>query len=134
MYQIIRYLAFTVFIAFIMSCASSHGGWGTIPGKSRNWKSSQPKKKGPPAHAPAHGYRSKHRYYYYPSCSVYFDIDRKVYFYLSGDNWRMMAELPTTLKGKLGHHVTLELETDKPYTRHKEHQKKHPRGKVKKKK
>ena len=29
------------------------------------------KKGGPPPHAPAHGYRAKHRYRYYPSCSQY---------------------------------------------------------------
>ncbi len=28
------------------------------------------KKNGPPAHAPAHGYRAKHKYRYYPDCSV----------------------------------------------------------------
>jgi hypothetical protein len=47
------------------------------------------KKKGPPAHAPAHGYRAKHQYRYYPSRSVYYDTGRKLYFYIKGDNWEV---------------------------------------------
>ena len=134
MYLITRILVILTIILLITSCGSTSGSWGTVSNKSKNWKSSQPDKNAPPPHAPAHGYRAKHKYYYYPSCSIYFDIERKVYFYLSGENWEMKAELPSTLKVKLGDHVTLELETDKPYTNHKKHQKKYPPGQVKKKK
>ncbi len=42
-------------------------------------------KNGPPPHAPAHGHRAKHAYYFYPEVYVYFDISRKVYFSLEGD-------------------------------------------------
>jgi len=59
-------------------------------------------KGGPPPHAPAHGYRAKHTYYYYPSAYVYFDISRKVYFYLEGDKWRMSVSLPHGLHVRLG--------------------------------
>jgi hypothetical protein len=128
-----RIIAIFTIILFIFSCGSTHSGRGTVNSNSRNWKSSQSERKGPPAHAPAHGYRAKYKYYYYPSCSIYFDIDRKVYFYLSGENWEMRAELPSSLKVKLGDHLTLELETDKPYINHKEHQKKYPPGQQKKK-
>jgi hypothetical protein len=38
------------------------------------------KKGGTPPHAPAHGYRAKHQYRYYPSYSVYYDHGRKIYF------------------------------------------------------
>lgn len=31
---------------------------------------------GPPPWAPAHGYRAKHSYHYYPSAEVYFDTGR----------------------------------------------------------
>ncbi|UCF64547.1 MAG: hypothetical protein JSW33_01585 [bacterium] len=133
MYHVIRIIAIFTVILFIISCGSTHSGWGTVTNKSKNWQSSQPDKNGPPAHAPAHGYRAKYKYYYYPSCSIYFDIDRKVYFYLSGENWEMRAELPSSLNVKLGDHVTLELEMDKPYINHKEHQKKYPPGQHKKK-
>ena len=134
MTNISKILAAATFFLLINSCGSTHGSWGTVSNKSTKWKSSQPNKKAPPPHAPAHGYRAKYKYYYYPSCSIYFDIERKLYFYLSGENWKMTAELPSTLKVGLGDHVTLELETDKPYTNHKEHKKKYPPGQSKKKK
>ena len=39
-----------------------------------------PAKQGPPPWAPAHGYRAKYQYYYYPSSYVYFDTKKKLYF------------------------------------------------------
>ena len=56
------------------------------------------KKGGPPPHAPAHGYRAKHQYRYYPSCSVYYDYGRKIYFYVKGDHWEVGASLPSHLR------------------------------------
>ena len=133
MYYITRILAIVIIIILITSCASTHGGWVTVSNKSTKWKSSQPDKKAPPPHAPAHGNRAKYQYHYYPSCSIYFDVNRNLYFYLSGENWKLSAELPSKLKVKLGDHVSLELETDRPYTKHKEHKKKYPPGQKKKK-
>ena len=91
------------------------------------------KKKGPPAHAPAHGYRAKHQYRYYPSCSVYYDTGRKLYFYLKGDKWEVGASLPSHIRIGIGESVSLELETDKPYIHHAEHVKKYPPGQMKEK-
>lgn len=91
-------------------------------------------KKGPPAHAPAHGYRAKHQYRYYPSCSVYYDTGRRIYFYLEGDNWEVGASLPSGLQMRLGDYVSMELDTDRPYIYHEEHVKKYPPGQLKKKK
>lgn len=91
-------------------------------------------KGGPPEHAPAHGYRAKHKYHYYPDTHVYFDISRELYFYLEGDAWRVSASLPSSLHVQLGGHVTLELDSDKPYEHFKEHKKKYPPGQMKKKK
>jgi hypothetical protein len=91
------------------------------------------KKKAPPAHAPAHGYRAKHQYRYYPSRSVYFDTDRGLYFYLKGNNWEVGASLPTSLDVELGDSVSIELDTDKPYIYHADHVKKYPPGKKEKK-
>ena len=93
----------------------------------------QHKKKGPPAHAPAHGYRAKHYYRYYPGCSVYFDSGRKLYFYLKGDHWEVGVSLPNHLRIRLGDSVSIELDTDKPYIHHAEHVKKYPPGQLKKK-
>jgi len=93
----------------------------------------KPKKGGPPAHAPAHGYRAKHHYRYYPSCSVYYDSGRKLYFYLKGDHWEIGASLPGHISESLGDYVSLELDTGKPYIYHTDHVKKYPPGKEKKK-
>ena len=88
------------------------------------------KKQGPPAHAPAHGYRAKHQYRYYPSRSVYYDTGRGLYFYLKGDNWEVGASLPSSLRVGLGDFVSMELDTDKPYVHHAEHVKQYPPGKA----
>jgi hypothetical protein len=63
---------------------------------------SKNKKGGPPAHAPAHGYRAKHQYRYYPDCRIYHDTERGLYFYLKGDNWEIGTSLPIPLKDALG--------------------------------
>ncbi|WP_455203674.1 hypothetical protein [Kaarinaea lacus] len=91
-------------------------------------------KKGPPDHAPAHGYRAKHRYQYYPSAQVYFDPARSLYFYLSSSQWKISASLPNPLKLQLGSHVSIEMDSDKPYSHHSEHKKKYPPGQAKKNK
>ena len=90
--------------------------------------------KGPPPHAPAHGYRAKYRYNYYPDVNVYLDIDRRLYFYLEGDEWIVSVSLPDRIRFRLGDHVTLEMNTDKPYAKQKEHKVKYPPGQLKKKK
>jgi hypothetical protein len=91
------------------------------------------KKEGPPPHAPAHGYRAKHQYRYYPSCSVYYDYGRKIYFYVKGDHWEVGASLPSHLRIGLGDSVNIELDADKPYIHHAEHVKKYPPGQLKNK-
>ena len=89
---------------------------------------------GPPAHAKAHGYRAKHKYRYYPDCSVYHDAKRGLYFYIKGGNWEVGASLPNNLQMRLGESVSLELDTDRPYTYHADHAKQYPPGKMKKNK
>ena len=83
------------------------------------------KKVGPPPHAKAHGYRAKHTYRYYPSANAYYDVERKAYFYLEGNNWCMGVSLPDNLRVRLGNHVTVEMDSDKPYTRFEEHKRKY---------
>lgn len=90
---------------------------------------------GPPSHAKANGYRHKNLYHYYPAADVYLDTGREVYFYLdSGGAWKMSVSLPQSLNIHLGEHVAFEMETDQPYSKHREHKKKYPPGKNKKKK
>ena len=91
------------------------------------------KKGGPPAHAKAHGYRAKHKYRYYPDCSVYHDTERGIYFYIKGGSWEVGASLPNNLRMGLGDSVSLELDTDRPYIHHADHVKNYPPGQKKKK-
>src|SRR6266542_2137431 len=67
---------------------------------------------GPPPWAPAHGYRAKHVYQYYPQSEVYFDIYTRNYFYMSGGIWQDSVSLPPTMSIQHDHVVDLELETD----------------------
>jgi hypothetical protein len=89
-------------------------------------------KDGPPPHAPAHGYRAKHSYYYYPSTYVYFDVTRKVYFYMEGSVWRTTVSLPDSIRVKLGDHVAIDMDDDEPYREFESHKKKYPPGQMKK--
>jgi hypothetical protein len=108
--------------------------WGKGSESEQPQAAQKHKDQGPPAHAPAHGYRAKHQYRYYPSRSVYYDTGRGLYFYLKGDNWQVGASLPSSLRVGLGDYVSMELDTDKPYIHHKEHKKKFPAKKAQKKK
>ena len=78
-------------------------------------------KHGPPPHAPAHGYRAKYAYRYYPSANAYYDVERKSYFYLEGNNWRVGVSLPDSLSVRLGNYVTIGMDSDKPYTSFEAH-------------
>jgi hypothetical protein len=83
----------------------------------------------PPPWAPAHGYRAKHhRYYYYPAAQVYFDPDRRLYFYSDGRTWQLSAHLPAGITIQVGNHRVIELDTDTPYVYHAEIMRKYPPG------
>ena len=114
-------------------CATTGGGVIINGGSGSGQEHPPVVKNGPPAHAPAHGYRAKHTYRYYPSCSVYYDCGRKIYFYLRGDRWEVGASLPSHLRLRLGDSVNIEMHTDKPYMHHSEHVKKYPPGQLKRK-
>jgi len=102
--------------------------------KSKPPVQAKKEKGGPPPHAPAHGYRTKHTYQYYPQSGIYFDLNRKLYFYLEGDRWQVSVSLPDRLRVELGQHVTIEMDTDWPYTSYDEHKRKYPPGQLKDKK
>jgi len=89
---------------------------------------------GPPPWAPAHGYRAKHQYLYYPSVSVYFDIDRKVYFYQDRGKWKGGNSRPNSLYLRKDEAVHLDMDTDKPYKFHKDVTKRYPPKKWEKEK
>ncbi len=81
---------------------------------------------GPPAHAPAHGYRRKFGYHYYPDQHVYYAPDRGTYFWLEGEAWKVSVELPNHIALNLGDRVSIELDSQTPYKHHTTVAKKHP--------
>lgn len=89
-------------------------------------------RKGPPPHAPAHGYRRKCRYYYYPSAEVYFELGQRRYFWIEGGAWRVGVRLPDYIVVSSADRVVVELDDDVPYREHVWVVKEHPgRGKWK---
>ena len=106
--------------------------WGNDQKVDPNPTVVKSKSNGPPAHAPAHGYRAKRQYRYFPSASVYHDASRGLYFYLSGSNWQIGATLPQDLRIRLGSSVSIEMETDRPYIYYDQHKKQYPPGQMKK--
>lgn len=83
---------------------------------------------GPPPWAPAHGYRAKHHYRYYPDSRVYFDLERSVYFYYGGSGWQMSASLPSAFDLDMRGYVDLDMDEDRPYLYHSEVIKRYPAG------
>jgi hypothetical protein len=141
-YSLTRKLYIVLAVGFFISsfCTDVFAGgsisiqWGKGSSSDDHEVVKKNKKQGPPAHAPAHGYRAKHQYRYYPSRSVYFDTGRGLYFYLKGDNWEVGVSLPGSLRVGLGDAVSIELDTAKPYIHHAEHVKKYPSKQFKTKK
>lgn len=88
--------------------------------------------KGPPPWAPAHGYRAKFRYRYWPAVQIYYDLDRGLYFYFYMNRWRCSPTLPPEVRIR-GDFVVLEMDTDKPYEFHSEVVHRYPPGHRKKK-
>jgi hypothetical protein len=50
---------------------------------------------GPPAWAPAHGYKAQTRYVYFPAASVYFDLHLGMYAYMDNGSWVTVRTLPS---------------------------------------
>jgi len=127
-----------IFVVFFNNSVFAGGSftfkWGKDQEPQQHQVKHKQKKGGPPPHAPAHGYRAKHQYRYYPSCKVYHDTGRGLYFFLKGDNWEVGASLPSDLRAGLGASVAIELDTAKPYVHNAEHVKKYPSPKSKGKK
>lgn len=72
----------------------------------------------PPPWAPAHGWRAKHHYVYYPRAQVYYAPDRGLYFWYDGGRWQFGARLPSGVRLEIGQGVRVELDTERPYTQH----------------
>ena len=130
--NIIAHILTVSCVLFFINCS----GTRIVVEKGPSHKSSKSAphvKKGPPPWAPAHGYRAKHKYRYYPSSHVYYDTGRGLYFYYSNGDWRMSVSLPSRICIAVNDFVALEMNSDKPYKYHSEVKKKYPPGKMKKK-
>jgi hypothetical protein len=49
---------------------------------------------GPPPWAPAHGYRAKTNYVYFPAIGIYFDLSTHMYIYLEDGKWISVRTIP----------------------------------------
>lgn len=77
---------------------------------------------GPPAHAPAHGYRwHVHDYYYYPSVGVYYHVLTGHYYYRSGGIWTKVRVLPRHIHINRHDRVKIRIKDKRPYLHHEEH-------------
>ena len=88
---------------------------------------------GPPPWAPAHVYRAKYRYRYYPTSRVYYEEGSGAYFYYRDGQWQISASLPIGFRIDVNDFVTLEMNTNRPYEYDNEVVKRYPPGKIKKK-
>lgn len=126
-----------IFGALLLAgCAGSTISVGDYPdhrGHDQRGYERHERRGGPPPWAPAHGYRAKHRYRYYPSAEVYFDTGRGLYFYYTDGEWRGSVRLPRYLRAELGSSVTLEMDTSHPYEYHPSVTERYPPGRGKKK-
>jgi len=115
---------------FLMGCSSTRL---ILESESSQKPSPSYRKGGPPPWAPAHGYRAKHHYRYYPSSRVYHDRDRGVYFCYKDGQWKMSVSLPSSIRVDLNNYVSLAMNTSKPYEWDHEVTKRYPPGQMKKK-
>jgi hypothetical protein len=133
MIKLTVFSCYLILILALNACNGAGAGFHlSLSNGSHPPKSKKVEKHAPPDHAKAYGRRAKYDYRYYPDAQVYFDIQRKVYFYLDGRGWKMSVYLPHKIK--LTGYVTIEMDTDKPYKDFKTHKTKYPPGQMKKKK
>lgn len=105
---------------------------GFSQGKSHKKEESNYKKEtGPPPWAPAHGYRAKTRYVYFTEYNFYYDNNRGVYIYLSGNNWEVSASIPNLFKTvnlTAAVKIDLDFDADDPQKYNADHKKKYKKG------
>lgn len=73
------------------------------------------KRRGPPDHAPAHGWRRKHQFDYYPGAQVYRDRQTGHWFWFESGSWQVGVQVPDTIVIDANSVVTMELDADRPY-------------------
>ena len=76
------------------------------------------------------GSQVRYHYWYYPSLQVYFDVERKVYYYPENGGWHQTNSLPSRYSPGSSH-VTVDMDSDKPYRDFNQHKMKYPGSKGK---
>ena len=76
------------------------------------WKDHYAKRRGPPDHAPAWGYRRQHDYIYYPDRGVYYEPESKSYAWVEAGKMKIGFELPEWIK--VDPFLGVKLELDRP--------------------
>jgi hypothetical protein len=75
----------------------------------------QAKPKGPPPWAPAHGYRAKQNYRYYPAHNIYQDPVSGLFFTYHGGVWSKGGLPPGMTPDGLGRHRDFDGYVDEPW-------------------
>lgn len=112
-----------------VGCSRVDIGWSS--GRTASVKPGPPSRgKGPPAWAPAHGYRRKMAYYYYPDHEVYFSLETKQYSWREGVQWRVGVTLPSSLNIDIvfDRHHRIEVAGEGPHVFHAQVAAQYPRN------
>lgn len=129
MRNVIKIIALILSSVFLFSCETITFGGGTSGGHHDHHPAT--KKGGPPAHAPAHGYRKKFGYKYYPSKKVYYCSQRRIYFWMEGNGWRLGTSLPAGLTVDASESISLDIDEETPYRHYESNYKSSHPGKGK---
>lgn len=78
----------------------------------------QAKPKGPPPWAPAHGYRAKQKYRYYPAYNLYQDPVSGLFFSFRAGAWAKGPLPPGVDPGRLGRYREFDGYVDEPWKSH----------------
>lgn len=110
------------FLAMVLACALIgceslviHRDGGPAGQSAPPAPTAQRRGKGPPAHAPAHGYRAKYEYRYWHDKNVYYAADRDQYFWLEAGQWRVGAKLPDHIVIDRDGGVVVSMDSATPY-------------------
>lgn len=68
----------------------------------------------PPPWEQDRGIGEEQHYYYYPQVKIYFNLERKVYYYFYEGQWQIASQLPNNVKLS-GRRVKLNIPGEEPY-------------------
>ncbi len=71
------------------------------------------------------GRSTRYHYWYYPTAGIYFDYERKVYYYPDNGGWQRSERLPSKFSVEPTH-IEIEADADKPYGEYEQHHRKYP--------